>query len=208
MDEATQETADGQGRCIRNFGVTGLCIDIPEEVDEQPEVAAPVAPPAYVTVSDIASFVPAPPSVTTEPDGIGARGLPLNAIATAQPQTVHGELFGFPVSVAFAPAGFRQDWGDGTVTETAQGGASWSALQQAEFTPTDTSHAYATKGSYSLTVTALYTAVVDFGPWGTRAVDGVVEAPAAARDIRIVEVHTALVQRDCLQDPAGVGCPG
>ncbi|WP_309068598.1 hypothetical protein [Microbacterium sp.] len=159
-----------------------------------------------VTLTDLASFVPAPPSVATEPDGIGAKNMPLNTIATSSAQTIDGELFGFPVSVTFTPAGFRQDWGDGTVTDSRTGGAAWQTLGQPEFSPTDTSHAYAEKGTYTLTVTALYTAVVDFGEWGTRSVDGVISAPAAARDIRIVEVHTALVQQDCIQNPDGAGC--
>ncbi|WP_203137358.1 hypothetical protein [Microbacterium sp. JZ31] len=181
-------------------------IGIPEPTEEEPEPDEPAAPPAVVTLTDLASFVPAPPAVTTEPDGIGAKNMPLNTIATSSAQTIGGELFGFPVSVTFTPAGFRQDWGDGTVTESRTGGAAWEALGQPEFSPTDTSHAYAEKGTYTLTVTALYTAAVDFGEWGTRTVDGVISAPSAARDIRIVEVHTALVQQDCIDNPDGAGC--
>lgn len=202
------DEADAPIMCVDGAGtVVGAdcTIDIPEpEEAEEPE---PVGPPAVVTITDIASFVPTPPAVATEPDGIGAKNMPLNTIATSSVQTIGGELFGFPVSVTFTPAGFRHDWGDGTVTESSHGGASWEALRLAEFTPTDTSHAYAAKGTYTLTVTALYTAVVDFGEWGTRAVDGLISAPAAARDIRIVEVHTALVAQDCIEDPDGVGCP-
>ncbi|MER7798455.1 hypothetical protein ABTW64_14030, partial [Microbacterium sp. NPDC096154] len=80
-------------------------------------------------------------------------------------------------------------------------------LRQAQFTPTDTSHAYTAKGTYPLTVTALYTATVDFGTHGTRTIDGHITAPAPPRHIRIVEVHTALVQHDCIEDPHGPGCP-
>lgn len=206
------DEADAPIVCLDDVGtVVGVdCGELPPEPEpeetQEPE-PEPQAPPAVVTISDIASFVPDPPSVATEPDGIAAKSMPLNTIASAREQTVGGELFGFPVSVTFTPAGFRQDWGDGTVTESRHGGSRWQQLQQAEFTPTDTSHAYAAKGTYPLTVTALYTAVVDFGPWGTRAVDGVTSAPAAAREIRVVEVHTALVEHDCDEDPAGVGCP-
>lgn len=206
------DEADAPIVCLDDVGtVVGVdCGELPPEPEpeetREPEPEPP-APPAVVTISDIASFVPEPPSVATEPDGIAAKSMPLNTIASASEQTVGGELFGFPVSVTFTPAGFRQDWGDGTVTESRHGGSRWQQLQQAEFTPTDTSHAYATKGTYTLTVTALYTAVVDFGPWGTRAVDGVISATAAAREIRVVEVHTALVEHDCDEDPAGVGCP-
>ncbi|WP_345751421.1 hypothetical protein [Microbacterium rhizophilus] len=185
---------------------TECAIDVPEPEETDPEPEEPVAPPEVVTITDLASFVPTPPSVATEPDGVGAKNMPLNSISRSSAQTIGGELFGFPVAVTFTPAGFRQDWGDGAVTESGHGGAAWQTLGQAEFSPTDTSHAYAEKGTYTLTVTALYTAVVDFGEWGTRTVEGVISAPAAARDIRIVEVHTALVQQDCIEDPSGAGC--
>ncbi len=207
------DESDAPLTCLNDIGTVvgpdcASAIPDPEpEEPEQPEQTDPEPPPAVVTISDIASFAPAPPSVATEPDGVAAKNMPLNTIASAQAQTVGGELFGFPVSVTFTPAGFRQDWGDGTVTESSHGGSAWQSLQQAEFTPTDTSHAYAAKGTYPLTVTALYTAVVDFGPWGTRAVDGVISAPGATREIRVVEVHTALVQHDCTEDPTGPGCP-
>lgn len=183
------------------------CVEFPTAPapDTPAEPEGPVIP-DVVTVSDIASFVPAAPSVATEPDGIAAKNMPLNTIAASQPHTVTGSLFDVPVSVTFTPAGFRQDWGDGTVTESGTGGAAWATLGQAEYTPTPTSHAYAAKGTYLLTVTALYTAVVDFGPFGTRAVDGVVSAPGATREIRVVEVHTALVQSDCTENPDAAGC--
>lgn len=186
--------------------VVGADCALPVAEPEQAEPEAPQGPPAVVTISDIASFVPAPPAVSTEPDGIGAKNMPLNTVSTSETQTVDGALFGFPVSVTFTPAGFRHDWGDGTVTETSTGGASWSALGQAEYSPTDTSHAYTAKGTYTLNTTAYYRAVVDFGPWGTRTVDGLISAPAASRDIRIVEVRTALVQYDCVEAPSSPGC--
>jgi hypothetical protein len=206
------DESDAPLTCLNDIGTVigpdcASAITEPGPEPEQPEQAEPQPPPAVVTISDIASFAPAPPSVATEPDGVAAKNMPLNTIASAQIQTVGGELFGFPVSVTFTPAGFRQDWGDGTVTESSHGGSAWQSLQQAEFTPTDTSHAYAAKGTYPLTVTALYTAVVDFGPWGARAVDGVISAPGPTREIRVVEVHTALVQHDCTEDPTGPGCP-
>ncbi|MEL5991707.1 hypothetical protein ACOKGD_02840 [Microbacterium phosphatis] len=206
---APPDETDGRNVCLNDqLEVIGTaCAEAVEEpAPEEPEERA--GPPAVVTLADIASFFPTPPSVATEPDGIGAKNMPLNSVATSSTQTLAGELFGFPVSVTFTPAGFRQDWGDGTVTDSRHGGASWAALGQAEFSPTATSHAYTAKGTYDLTVTALYTAVVDFGEWGTRAVDGLISVPGAARALRIVEVHTALVAHDCVADPAGAGCPG
>ncbi|MBF0817731.1 hypothetical protein E4U02_15095 [Microbacterium paludicola] len=203
------DQTDGPIVCLddsENVVGADCATDVPEPVEAEPAPVEVATPPEVVTITDIASFVPAAPSIATEPDGIGAKNMPLNTIATSSAQTLGGELFGFPVSVTFTPAGFRQDWGDETVTETVHGGASWATIGQAEFSPTDTSHSYAEKGTYTLTVTPLYTAVVDFGVWGTRTVEGVISGPAAARDIRIVEVHTALVDQDCLENPTGAGC--
>ncbi|GAA1733986.1 hypothetical protein [Microbacterium paludicola] len=203
------DQTDGPIVCLddsENVVGADCATDVPEPVEAEPAPVEVATPPEVVTITDIASFVPAAPSIATEPDGIGAKNMPLNTIATSSAQTLAGELFGFPVSVTFTPAGFRQDWGDETVTETVHGGASWATIGQAEFSPTDTSHSYAEKGTYTLTVTPLYTAVVDFGVWGTRTVEGVISGPAAARDIRIVEVHTALVDQDCLENPSGAGC--
>ncbi|MFL0410894.1 hypothetical protein ACH0AH_06910 [Microbacterium paludicola] len=203
------DQTDGPIVCLddsENVVGADCATDVPEPVEAEPAPVKVATPPEVVTITDIASFVPAAPSIATEPDGIGAKNMPLNTIATSSAQTLGGELFGFPVSVTFTPAGFRQDWGDETVTETVHGGASWATIGQAEFSPTDTSHSYAEKGTYTLTVTPLYTAVVDFGVWGTRTVEGVISGPAAARDIRIVEVHTALVDQDCLENPTGAGC--
>lgn len=195
--------------CLDSSGgvVGGDCATFAPDPEPEPDEPEEPQIPAVITLADIASFVPTPPSVSTEPDGIAAKNMPMNSIAGSEAHTVAGDLFGLPVSVAFTPAGFRQDWGDGTMSESGTGGASWPALGQAEYTPTATSHAYAQKGTYTLTITALYTAVVDFGPYGTRPVDGVVSAPGASREIRVVEVHTALVQSDCTENPAAAGCP-
>ncbi|MCD1268055.1 hypothetical protein B5M43_004225 [Microbacterium sp. MEC084] len=187
--------------------VGGDCATFAPDPEPAPDEPEEPQIPAVITLADIASFVPTSPSVSTEPDGIAAKNMPMNSIAGSEAHTVAGDLFGLPVAVTFTPAGFRQDWGDGTVTESGTGGASWSALGQAEYTPTATSHAYAQKGTYALTITAQYTAVVDFGPYGTRPVDGIVSAPGASREIRVVEVHTALVQSDCTENPAAAGCP-
>jgi hypothetical protein len=187
-----------------------FCVDVREPSGHTPPPAPPPPPgelPAVVTVTDLASFVPAPATVITEPDGIGAKNLPLNTIATTHTHTLTGELFTHPVTVTFTPTGFQQDWGDGTTTRTPHGGTPWTTAHQPEFTPTPTSHAYTTKGTYPLRITALYTATVDFGPAGTRPVTGTITAPATTRDIRIVEIHTALVQHTCTEDPHGIGCP-
>lgn len=158
-----------------------------------------------VTLADLASFVPAKPTLGGEPNGVGVVGMPTNLVARATEQRISGTLFDYDVTVRFVPAGFRFAYGDGTSGTTSTGGASWSALGQADFTPTATSHVYGERGTYSASVTVLYSASVDFGN-GWRPVPGFVEATTGGYGIRVVEVHTALVDKTCLENPRGPGC--
>ena len=158
-----------------------------------------------VTLADLASFVPARPALTGEPAGLGVVGMPTNLVAQASEQRIPGTLFDYDVVVRFVPSAFRFDHGDGTSQTTATGGSTWAALGQAEFTPTPTSHVYRARGTYDVSVTVLYRASVDFGN-GWRPVDGYVEATTSGYDVRIVEVHTALVDKTCLENPSGPGC--
>ncbi|MFV0320456.1 MAG: PKD domain-containing protein, partial [Microbacterium sp.] len=181
------------------------CFDDPT----QPYLCAPVegegeAIPT-VSASDLASFVPAMPSLGGEPDGVGLVGAPTNVIAGSTEHDVHGSLFGRDVSVRFTPAAYRFDYGDGTSQTTTTGGASWSSLGQAQFTPTATSHVYRARGTYTVTVATLFDATVQ---WGSVRipVTGQVASTPAGYEVRIVEAHTALVDRNCIEDPNGVGC--
>lgn len=158
-----------------------------------------------VTLADLASFVPSRPTLRGEPDGVGVVGMPTNVVASASEQRIPGTLFDYDVVVRFVPVGFRFDYGDGAVATSSTGGASWSALGQAEFTPTPTSHVYAERGTYRVGVTVLYAASVDFGA-GWRPVPGHVEATTSGYRVRIVEVHTALVEKTCIENPRGPGC--
>ena len=158
-----------------------------------------------VTLADLASFVPARPSLTGEPAGVGVVGMPTNLVASASAQQIPGKIFDYDVVVRFTPAGFRFDHGDGTSATSASGGASWTALGQAEFTPTSTSHVYTARGTYSVGVTVLYAAAVNFGG-GWRPVAGYVEATTAGYGVRVVEVRTALVDKTCIENPSGPGC--
>lgn len=158
-----------------------------------------------VTLADLASFVPARPTLGGEPAGLGVVGMPTNLLAQASEQRIRGTLFDYDVVVRFVPAAFRFDHGDGTSRTAATGGSTWAALGQAEFTPTPTSHVYRSRGTYNVSVTVLYRASVDFGS-GWRPVDGFVEATTAGYDVRVVEVHTALVDKTCLENPSGPGC--
>jgi len=158
-----------------------------------------------VTLADLVSFVPARPTLTGEPRGLGVVGMPTNLVAAASEQQIPGVLFDYEVVVRFVPVGFRFDYGDGTIRTASTGGASWSALAQAEFTPTATTHVYRERGTYPVSVTVLYAASVSFGA-GWRPVPGTVTATTAGYDVRVVEVRTALVDKTCLENPSGPGC--
>lgn len=158
-----------------------------------------------VTLADLASFVPAAPTLGGEPDGLGVVGMPTNLVASASEQRMQGTLLGYAVTVRFVPVAYAFDYGDGATRTAATGGAPWSSLGQADFTPTPTSHVYAAPGTYGVRATVDYAASVDFGA-GWRPVAGVVRASSPAYDVRVVEVRTALVSRTCLENSRGPGC--
>lgn len=158
-----------------------------------------------VTIDDLASFRPAQPTLTGEPEGFGVVGMPANLVAAASEQILAGSLLGWDVSVRFTPAAYVFDYGDGATARSRDGGATWPQLGQAQFTPTSTSHVYSARGTYPAAVTVQYAASVDFGT-GWRPVAGFVSVTAAGYDVRVVEVRTALVDRTCVENPRGPGC--
>lgn len=158
-----------------------------------------------VSMSDIASLAPAPVTVTQEPDGVGVVGLPVNVSASATTHQRSTVLLDLPVEVRFTPLSYTFRYGDGSTREAASGGTSWSAANLAAFTETATSHVYASRGDYVITVDVHYGADVDFGS-GWRPVDGTLTVPSSATGVEIFEARTALVEHTCAEDPAGVGC--
>lgn len=192
-DDQTSPRADGL--CWQDYA--------PEPPAEQTE-DAPVIP--AVQATDVARFAPATPAIGTEPDGVAVVGMPMNVLVTATTHTATGTLFDLPVSVQFTPVQARIDYGDGTTKTVPLGGGTWEQLGQPDFTPTDTSHAYSARGHYQVTATVLSEAVVDFGPWGTRPVEGLVASPPASRTIQAVTAHTGLVKYTCHENPTGPGC--
>lgn len=177
-----------------------------------PPPCGPICRPGYtvesppdVTLSDLASFVPARPSLSGEPAGFGVVGMPTNLVAAASEQWMPGTLLGWDVVVRFVPAGFVFDHGDGTSAYSSTGGLSWASIPAAQFTPTATSHVYRERGTYSVGVTVQYAASVDFGR-GWRPVAGFVTSTTGGYDVQVVEVSTALVDRSCAEDPTGPGC--
>ncbi|WOF21812.1 hypothetical protein N8K70_10490 [Microbacterium betulae] len=205
-DEGGGSPGEGNECRVETLGTERLrCFldrSVPEEEEDPPE--APVIPP--IGERDVLAFAPAPLTVATEPDGVAVVGMPMNVVAPAQEHVAGGSLFGLPVRVVFTPASFAFDFGDGTVRTSSSGGSSWSDQGLPEFSATATSHAYASRGTYTVVASVSYNAVVDFGVWGAYPVDGLVTTSSPASSVRVVEAHTALVERSCIENPAGPGC--
>lgn len=193
-------------RCLAAWDSNRPCFVPSEDGDEgedaEDEESAGIPP---ITITDLARFAPAGSTVTGEPDNVGVAGLPTNFVTTASAATVTGELFGFPVSVRFTPSAYDFSFGDGDTVTTTSGGTTWSDLGQAQFTPTDTSHTYRERGTYTARADVRYTAEVDFGI-GWFPISGEVTSTGAAQEVRIFEAHTALVAHTCAQAPSSPGC--
>ena len=61
-------------------------------------------------------------------------------------------------------------------------------------------------GGRMASVTVQYAASVDFGSGTWRPVSGYVTSTSGGYDVRVVEARTALVDRTCVENPAGPGC--
>lgn len=181
--------------CFRNT--------VEEEEPAEPDSEQPAAP--EITITDLAQFAPEAISPLAEPDNVGIAGIPTNFVAASSVRTTSGTLFSAPISVRFTPVGYDFDYGDGTITSSASGGATWAALGQATFTPTATSHTYTQRGTYSASVAVRYTAEVDLGG-GWFAVAGQLTTDGPPQAIVIYEANTALVARTCAEQPGAPGC--
>lgn len=192
-------------RCVNGrldyFGcVRTVEIDPEEETEEENGAAVPA-----VTISDLAQFAPSGSTPLGEPDNVGVAGLPTNFVAGASVQTRSATLFGTPLSVRFTPSTYEFHYGDGSSSTTRVGGQTWSALGQAQFTPTDTSHTYRERGAYQADVDVRYTAEIDLGS-GWFPISGELTTQGPAQQIRIFEAQTALVAYTCAQKPDAPGC--
>lgn len=171
--------------------------------DEEIPGSTPSIPP--ITITDLASFSPAKGTVLGEPDNLGVAGLPTNFVTQAETHVRSGQLFGFPIDVRFTPVSYTFHYGDGESRTAPSPGASWESLGQAQFTPTDTSHTYAERGTYDATVDIAYTAEIDLGV-GWFPIEGQLDIPGPTQQIRIFEAHTSLVARTCTEQPSAPGC--
>lgn len=157
------------------------------------------------TIADVASFAPAPAELVSEPAGLGVVGLPTNFIVTATEHTATGTLFDLPVTVRFSPEGVTIAPGDGSRISSGGGGRSWGELGASQFAPTDTSHTYTERGTYSASAVVHYRAEVDFGR-GWRPVPGTLDVATGPHMVRVLEARGTLVERTCDEAPRGPGC--
>lgn len=196
-DGATQNVCDGGNpRCLSDRPSS--------EPEPEPEAETEIEIPEF-TVNDLAVFAPPPPALEAEPAGVGIVGMPVNFVVAATTHTASGELLGFPLQVRFTPISYDFSYGDGTASTTTTGGATWPSLGLAQFTATATSHAYGARGTYTTSVDVNYAAALDLGG-GWFEIPGTLTLSTAGSTVEIFEVHTALVERTCLEDPAGPGC--
>lgn len=157
------------------------------------------------TLTDVASFAPTSAPFVDEPDGVGVVGMPVNFVVSAGVHEQAGRLFDLPVTVRFTPTSYVFTHGDGTSREATTGGRRWAELGLAQFSATPTSHAYASRGTYTATAAVRYAAQANFGN-GWIDVPGQLEIPIGTTTLQIVEVKTALVDKTCAENPTGPGC--
>lgn len=192
-------------RCAADVALFGICVPVQSPSSPDSPTLPTVGTAPAVTITDLAEFTPGPTIAAAEPENVGIAGMPTNFIAAASAQTQNGELFGIPLLVRFTPVGYDYDYGDGTVATISTAGRSWAALDQAQFTPTPTTHIYEQRGIYVAQVDVRYTAEVDFGT-GWRAVPGEIRSEGTPQEIRIFEARTALVAHTCVENPGAPGC--
>ena len=165
--------------------------------------------PRTPTLTDIASFHPATPSLTVEPAEFGIVGRPTNFVASARRQSVTGSLFDLPVTVQFTPVAYRFDYGDGASKTIGTGGSTWKAEDSPLFTRTATSHTYTEKALVTARVIVAYSARVAFtGHPGWYDVAGYVTAKTPSTTFQLYVARTVLVAHTCDENPRGPGCPG
>lgn len=180
---------------------TTVCAGSPAAQPTPPDPGEPA-----LTMSDIASFRPAPAEFGMEPDGWAVVGLPANFIAAAGGQTRAGVLLGRAVEVRFTPVRYAWAFSDGVTNITTTAGAGWSELGAREFTETATSRRFETSGRVTAQLIVGYSAEYRFAGSVWRSIAGTLDVPGETRDIIVGELDTVLTDGDCIDNPRGPGC--
>ena len=161
-----------------------------------------------VSLDDLQRFVPENPTIATQPAGWTIAGLPTNMLAGARRHVVVGTVLGLPVEVAFVPAGYRWQFGDGTSAFTTSPGVTWQAAGVGEFATTLTSHIYESPGTYTARVEAVYRVSYRFTGFSWQDVSGDVSAPSGPTTLVTARFDRALVSSMCEATRRAVGCSG
>ena len=164
------------------------------------------AQPGTLTLTDVAAFRPQVGANLMQPNGWAIVGLDTNFYSTGGAQVVPGTLLGGPAEVRFTPVAFTWDYGDGASRTSATAGAPWAALGIREFDPTNTSHIYRTKGTYTITLTIDYAVEYRLGAGAWVPITGLLRLDSNPLTIWAGTAKTVLVNEDCLANPAGPGC--
>lgn len=159
-----------------------------------------------MTISDIATFRPAPGTDHMQPDGWTVAGLDTNIYALAPQQVVPGTLLGRPADVRFTAVRYHWDYGDGSTAALGTPGGTWEQLRVAEFDPTPTSHVYRALGDYTIRLRIEFRAEYRFGGPAFIPIAGTITLPANDLHITVGGAKTVLVDRDCGSGRAGPGC--
>ena len=141
-----------------------------------------------------------------EPDGWMIVGLDTNFYSIAGVQIHDGTLLGQPAAVRFTPVQWRWAYGDGASAKYGTPGSAWASHGILEFDPTPTSHVYATRGTYTITLTIDFRAEYQFAGQSWTRISGLLAVPANELVATVGDAKTVLVERDCAQNPGGPGC--
>lgn len=165
----------------------------------------PVAP-VSISQDDLASFSPQIPVLQSQPRGWSVISVPTNFYSPTQQHTVSGTLLGEAVEVRFTPVAFTWNFGDGTLFTSQTGGATWQQLSQKEFTPTVTSHVYASEGNFQIILTTNFSVEYRWAdePW--QSIPGQVSSSSAPLSLTVTSANTVLVTGPCGNNRSARGC--
>lgn len=186
----------------------GSGVDVSEIAEQLCEAVVPgrdcFAVTGPVTIADIAAFRPASAGHGMQPGGWAVVGLPTNFYSSGSSSIDSGTLLSQAAEVRFTPVAWRWNYGDGTSLRSSSAGRPWTHAD--EFSPTSTTHVFAQRGRYTVTLVIDYRAEwrVAGGPWVP--IVGILSVPAPPQQLSVIGARTVLVDEDCVANPAGPGC--
>jgi len=192
-DDATVDLRCGEGVPL---GCKAIGVTVPPATDAT----------GPLSITDIATFRPQPPTAGMQPNRWMIVGLDTNFYANTSTHIVDGTLFGDTAQVRFTPIAYHWDYGDGTTATRSTAGTTWAQQSVPEFDPTPTSHVYDSPGNYTIRLHVSYAAEYRVSGAGWLDVIGTLTIVAAPITATAGHASTVLVDKDCLANPTGVGC--